>query len=132
MFPFYNDASANIRLVGRQMCYLMKSIRRIYFNDVWDKDLHIHCIGHSLGAHACGYAGADCDGKFDRITGMDPAGPNYEPSDYRVRVDPSDAKFVDIIHTNGGTTLLTGSAGMLSATGHVSRLFNNLLLLIQT
>ena len=51
---------------------------------------------------------------------MDPAGPNYEPSDYRVRIDPTDAKFVDIIHTNGDVTPLSGSAGMLSATGHVN------------
>lgn len=50
---------------------------------------------------------------------MDPAGPSYESNGYQVRVDPTDAKFVDIIHTNGDVTALTGSAGMISQTGHV-------------
>ena len=45
LYPLYNDASANTRLVGRQTCLLIKSIRKLYFNDIWDKDLHVHCIG---------------------------------------------------------------------------------------
>jgi hypothetical protein len=34
--------------------------------------LRTHCIGHSLGAHACGFAGKEI--KLKRITGLDPAG----------------------------------------------------------
>lgn len=38
---------------------------------------NIHCIGHSLGAHICGFAGSfykKAGYLFDRISGLDPAG----------------------------------------------------------
>lgn len=37
-------------------------------------------------------------------------GPLFENENELVRLDPSDAKFVDVYHTNGGT-LLTGKYG---------------------
>lgn len=34
------------------------------------------------------------------IKGMDPAGPYFEDTDLMVRLDPTDAMFVDAIHTD--------------------------------
>jgi hypothetical protein len=49
---------------------------------------------------------------------LDPAGPNFETQNATVRVDKTDAKFVDVIHTNGDS-ILSGSVGMAIAVGHV-------------
>lgn len=49
---------------------------------------------------------------------LDPAGPFFEDTDPLVRVDPTDANFVDAVHSNGGT-LLSASFGLMMPTGHV-------------
>lgn len=49
---------------------------------------------------------------------MDPAGPFFENFDLSVRLDPSDAKFVDVIHSNA-KPMIQGGAGMYAACGHV-------------
>ena len=35
------------------------------------------------------------------VLGLDPAGPAFEGEDPEVRLDPTDAEFVDVIHTDG-------------------------------
>ncbi|XP_017879113.1 pancreatic triacylglycerol lipase-like [Ceratina calcarata] len=65
---------------------------------------NIHFLGHSLGAHVAGNAGHSVTtGRLGRITGLDPALPGIHllTSDDS-RLDPTDAKFVDIIHSCGG------------------------------
>ena len=59
----------------------------------------MRCIGHSLGGQACGLAGKHLinEGgdklKFDRISGMDPAGPLFcEDVPY-----PFDYKYIDLL-----------------------------------
>lgn len=77
---------------------------------------NIHILGHSLGAHIAGFVGSNLDGKIARITGMDPARPDFEAPHLRApkdRLDTSDAKFVDVIHTCAGT------AGFVRPLGHV-------------
>lgn len=60
----------------------------------------VHIIGHSLGAHTAGYAGAMVPG-LGRITGLDPAEPFFQGMPAHVRLDPTDAELVDVIHTDG-------------------------------
>lgn len=107
----YLKAAANSRVVGAVTAGLLEALR-----DVKDLDLaHLHLVGHSLGAHICGYVGRRLKG-IGRITGLDPAGPYFEDSDTPVRLDPSDAIFVDVIHTDGRKYL---GFGIIIPVGHV-------------
>ena len=90
--------------------------------EVTSRKLYVHCIGHSLGGQACGLSGKhliETGGdklKYDRISGMDPAGPlfcedipypfDYKYIDPKARIGPTDAHFVDVIHTDGGARYL--------------------------
>lgn len=62
---------------------------------------NVHMIGHSLGAHLSGYAGTvlqvDFGLKLGRITGLDPAEPHFAQTEAIVRLDTTDAKYVDIV-----------------------------------
>ncbi|KAF2893874.1 hypothetical protein ILUMI_12299 [Ignelater luminosus] len=64
----------------------------------------IHVVGHSLGGQMAGLIGQQvqnlCEQKLGRITALDPAGPLFSYLSNDRRLDPSDAKFVDVIHTN--------------------------------
>jgi hypothetical protein len=52
-------------------------------------------------------------------------GPSFKFLDNEFRLDKTDAKFVDIHHTNGGTRLLFGGHyGLFDALGHVDVYFN--------
>lgn len=52
-----------------------------------------------MGAHIGGYAGERIK-NLGRITGLDPAKPYFTQMSRDVRLDPTDANFVEIIHTN--------------------------------
>ncbi|XP_078514473.1 lipase member I [Lissotriton helveticus] len=60
----------------------------------------IYMVGVSLGAHIAGFVGSMYNGKLGRITGLDPAGPLFSGKPPDERLDPSDALFVDVIHTD--------------------------------
>ncbi|XP_067950527.1 inactive pancreatic lipase-related protein 1-like [Watersipora subatra] len=111
--PDYPKAVANTRLVARQIKLLIDLLVKKGLN----LD-NVHLIGHSLGAHISGYVGAAYRGRVGRISGLDPAGPFYEGKDDRVRLNPRNAKFVDVTHSNG-KPLTSGGAGLFAPSGHV-------------
>lgn len=99
--PPYTQAVANIRLVGAITAHV---IHMVYEQLQLRNIDHFHMLAHSLGAHLSGYAGYTLQRDFGlmlgRITGMDPAEPMFLETDSVVRLDQTDAKFVDVIHTD--------------------------------
>ncbi|KFP24283.1 Lipase member H, partial [Colius striatus] len=73
----------------------------------------LHMIGVSLGAHISGFVGQMFQGTLGRITGLDPAGPLYRGKPPGERLDPTDAQFVDVIHSD------TDGLGYAEALGHI-------------
>jgi len=78
----------------------------------------VHILGHSLGSHVAGYAGERLK-NLGRITGLDPAGPYFEGLSPAARLDPTDAVFVDAIHTDAKHLLPDLGFGMYETAGHV-------------
>lgn len=95
----YTIAASQVGRTGKQ---LAKYIQKLIAAGSMAMD-RITLIGHSLGAHVAGVAGYNLDGAVNAIIGLDPAGklitsPFLLPSDKRL--DASDAKFVQVIHTD--------------------------------
>lgn len=83
-----------------------------------------HILGASLGAHVAGYVGFFTNGKIARITGLDPSGPLFHSVPSHDKLDPSDALFVDIIHTAGkwvGNSDLSGHVDFFPNLGLASQ-----------
>lgn len=108
----YAQAVANSQLVGRQLGYFISDL--VSERGVRTQDVHI--IGHGLGAHVAGYAGQII--KPGRITALDPSGIYFDNTELIVRLDSSDADFVDVIHTDGSSPLFLG-LGSMQSMGHV-------------
>lgn len=75
-------------------------------------------LGHSLGAHTCGQVSNAVNNQLARISGLDPAGPLFSGKKIAVRLDKSDAKFVDVIHSNTEIALGLG-LGTAEESGHI-------------
>jgi len=79
---------------------------------------NIHFIGHSLGAHVANFVTRNMTiGRIGRITALDPALPLFGEKPDDQRIDPSDADFVDVLHTAMGT-LLDGGLSFTEPRGH--------------
>ncbi|KAG5898143.1 hypothetical protein JTB14_034000 [Gonioctena quinquepunctata] len=117
--PPYTQAVANIRLVGVVTAHILNDLSKFTGDLKLD---HVHAIGHSLGAHMCGYIGYTLKKEFNltlgRITGMDPAEPHFSKSLPPVRLDRSAANYVDIIHTDA-SQFIRGGLGMQESIGHI-------------
>ena len=118
--PPYLQTIANIRLVGAMTAHIVHLLYKEL--DLPNIDM-VHLIGHSLGSHMLGYAGYYLQKDFGltvgRITGMDPAEPFFVDADPLARLDKSDAKFVDIIHTDALPFIPNIGLGLYQAIGHV-------------
>jgi len=84
--PLYTQATANTRLVGLELAYLINKLR----DEHGLRPEDVHLIGHSLGAHLAAYA-AERVPNIGRITALDPAEPYFQGMSNQVRLDPSDA-----------------------------------------
>ena len=104
----YLDVQPKAPVVGAMVAHLINrlvTLTHAFYHD-------FHCIGHSLGAHICGFVGrALGQNKLAMITGLDPSGLGYEglPKDLPSRpVNSSDANLVLILHTSAGMQLPNG------------------------
>ncbi|XP_055538343.1 pancreatic triacylglycerol lipase-like [Wyeomyia smithii] len=64
---------------------------------------NVYIVGHSLGGHTAGIAGKRVSrGRLHTVVALDPALPLFSINSPGERVAPSDANYVEVIHTNGG------------------------------
>ncbi|XP_004647595.1 pancreatic lipase-related protein 2 [Octodon degus] len=111
----YSQAVQNVRVVGAEVAYLVQ----VLSEQLGYEPANVHLIGHSLGAHAAGEAGRRLEGRVGRITGLDPAEPCFQGTPEEVRLDPSDAMFVDVIHTDIAPIVPSFGFGMSQKVGHM-------------
>lgn len=116
--PWYDTAAANTRPVGQWsgslVDHLANARKIININQV-------HFIGHSLGSHVAGFCGAWIApriGQIGRISALDPALPLFGIEGPEGRLDDTDAAFVDVFHTAGGT-LVDGGLAFTDPLGHL-------------
>jgi len=96
----YLQAAANIQSVGAWLANHLAEIGNM------KPQLPLWGIGHSLGCHLLGLAGRQ-SGRLERIAAMDPAGPGFEKHEFLpYRLCSTDAKMVDVIHTDGYDSFL--------------------------
>lgn len=110
----YTQAAANTRVVAAEVAKMIEFLVKETTTDI----SKFHLIGHSLGAHVAGYVGETLNG-LGRITGLDPAEPNFKNADTKVRLDPDDAIFVDVIHTDGSPFNELSGYGLLDPVGDI-------------
>lgn len=95
----YTIAAKNTKNVGKYLSEFLKSIRK----STGIPYLKMTLCGHSMGAHVVGIAGGNIDGRIGRIIGLDPAGWSFTKPfviSSKNRLDKTDAKFVQCIHTD--------------------------------
>lgn len=98
-----------IETFGAQLAQFTRNLNRNFGADLDS----IYFIGHSLGAQIAGSAGKRLSpDKINTIFALDPAGPKFRHRSAEFRIDPTDAKYVESMHTsaNFGFRRPTGSA----------------------
>lgn len=89
----------NIRMVGNQVAKVIEDL--IEHKKVRSEDVHL--VAHSFGTFAADVVGRKIK-RLGRISGLDPAGPNFDALPTDMRLDRSDALFVDVIHTDSSNS----------------------------
>ena len=80
-----------------------------------------YCIGHSIGAHLCGFYGKmmkRLKREVEKILALDPAGPIFDKHKGVYKLQSSDANFVEVWHSN------THRLGYQKTLGHVDIYIN--------
>lgn len=113
----YPQSAANTRIVGLEIAHLLRALQNI---SGFTLD-NVHLIGHSLGAHCASFAGKSIPG-ISRITALDPAAILFEGRNAIYRLAETDAKFVDVIHTDSGMMI---NFGLAQTCGHLDFYPNN-------
>ncbi|KAK0071573.1 hypothetical protein PV326_001097, partial [Microctonus aethiopoides] len=90
----YFTAASNTRIVGSEIA------RQVVINHLkMNHSLNpatLHLLGHSLGSHIMAYVGKNITNpSVNRITALDPAQPGFEGKNPIIRLDESDASFID-------------------------------------
>ncbi|XP_039260014.2 inactive pancreatic lipase-related protein 1-like [Styela clava] len=109
----YASSAVDTQIVGAEIGNFIKNLISAFGMS----PSQFHCVGHSLGSHTCGYAGNRV-ARLGRITGLDPAGPYFEGTPAEVRLDETDADFVDVIHSDAEKITDMG-LGTGEQSGHV-------------
>jgi len=108
----YSRLMSSTRVVGLYLARLLQAARAAFGSGV-----QTWCVGHSLGAHACGLAGKYTRSRrspvWDVISALDPAGPSVkscrsivtswvEPELADARLAPDDAHRTEALFTDWG------------------------------
>lgn len=110
----YPQACSNGRVVGAMTGRFVKELRDVHGLS-YDR---VTAVGFSLGVPVAGDMGEWLNGSLKQIVGLDPAGQYYENEPIEDRLDPTDAKLVQVIHTHGAP-LSQGGLGTMQAMGDV-------------
>ncbi|KAK5645131.1 hypothetical protein RI129_006431 [Pyrocoelia pectoralis] len=113
--PPFEQAVSNARVVALEILSLLKTLKAYGLTE----EQRIYIIGHGLGAHIAGYVGHMH--AVHKITGLDPTGAYFEHMPPVVRLDPSDAQFVEVLHTDAFSGR---SQGTQTSMGHVDFFLN--------
>lgn len=96
---WYIRSVHNSKWIGKRLANLLANLETFGANA---DDLHV--LGLSLGAHIAGWTGKYFfqfkNRHLGRITGLDPAGPCFSYAFSDQRLDKTDAKYVDVVHSN--------------------------------
>ena len=115
----YFQSAADARAVGLLVADFIHKLTTL----IGVSPSSMHCIGHSLGAHTCGFVGKNIKSpKLAQISGLDPAGPAFAKND--TRLHQTDASLVTVIHTCAGFLTTEGIipielTGLLGNTDHL-------------
>ncbi|CAG9766413.1 unnamed protein product [Ceutorhynchus assimilis] len=108
--PPYDQAIANARVVALEVTHFLKFLRESH-NVTLEQ---VHLIGHGVGAHIAGYVGHEL--KVKKISGLDPSGPRFDGMPAQVKLDATDADYVEVLHTDVGARCSTKQSDVLSLT----------------
>ncbi|KAM9618710.1 LOW QUALITY PROTEIN: inactive pancreatic lipase-related protein 1-like [Trichechus inunguis] len=117
----FTQEANKVQVVGTQVAQMLSVLLMSQTNYSYSPS-NVHLIGHSLGAHVAGEAGSGTPG-LDRITELGPIEASFRRTPEEVRLDPSDAVFVDVIHTDAAHLIPFLGFGTNQLVGHLTDFF---------